>query len=139
MVPAAGGRAARGRHGRDPATAAVRSSRCGRRPAPAQAGRGHRLGADGRSGLLALAGAGAALWAYVEDQPVGYAGLLLGLASAITVWVLGHRQGVRERRGRQAALRHLADVQAARAAGAAVPELSPQLRRLLEQDGGTDA
>ncbi|MEY6563403.1 hypothetical protein AB8B12_00235 [Streptomyces sp. PGLac3x] len=94
---------------------------------------------DELGGLLALAGAGAAFWAYVEDQPVGYAGLVVGLASAITVWVLGHRQGVRKKRGRQAALRHLADVQAAQAAGAAVPALSPQLRRLLEADGGTDS
>ncbi|MFI1313847.1 hypothetical protein ACH4TS_27510 [Streptomyces albidoflavus] len=93
---------------------------------------------DELGGLLALAGAGAAFWAYVEDQPVGYAGLLLGLASAVTVWVLGHRQGVRKQRGRQAALRHLADLRAAQAAGAAVPELSPQLRRLLEEDDGTD-
>ncbi|MFD6042257.1 hypothetical protein ACFWG7_13120 [Streptomyces koyangensis] len=93
---------------------------------------------DELGGLLALAGAGAAVWAYVEDQPVGYAGLFLGLASAITVWVLGHRQGVRKKRGRQAALHHLADLRAAQAAGAAVPELSPQLRRLLEENAGTD-
>ncbi|MFC7468747.1 hypothetical protein ACFQVA_16160 [Actinomadura keratinilytica] len=86
-------------------------------------------------GLLALAGAGAAVWAYVEDQPVGYTGLVLGLASAIAVWVLGHRQGVRKERGREAALRHLADLRAAQAAGTAVPELSTQLRRLLEEDG----
>ncbi|MCU7705169.1 DUF5129 domain-containing protein [Streptomyces albidoflavus] len=90
---------------------------------------------DELGGLLALAGAGAAVWAYVEDQPVGYAGLVLGLASAIAVWVLGHLQGVRKERGREAALRHLADLRAAQAAGAAVPELSPQLRRLLEEDG----
>lgn len=94
---------------------------------------------DELGGLLALAGAGAAVWAYVEDQPVGYAGLFLGLASAITVWVLGHRQGVRKKRGRQAALHHLADLRAAQAAGAAVPELSPRLRRLLEENGGTNS
>ncbi|MFD5023999.1 hypothetical protein [Streptomyces sp. NPDC058373] len=89
--------------------------------------------------LLALAGGGAAMWAYFEDEPVGYAGLALGLAAAITVWVVGYRQGARKKRGRQAALRHLADVQAAQAAGAAVPELSPQLRKLLEKDDGSDA
>ncbi|WP_436737374.1 hypothetical protein [Streptomyces sp. BBFR102] len=94
----------------------------------------------GEVGLLsACAAAGAAMWAYLEDEPVGYAGLGLGVAVAITLWVVGYRQGVREKRGRQAALRYLADVRVAQAAGAPVPELSPQLAKLLGPSDGSDA
>ncbi|MBK3383775.1 hypothetical protein M3398_00435 [Streptomyces albidoflavus] len=94
----------------------------------------------GEVGLLAaFAGAGAAMWASIEDEPAGYAGLGLGVAVAITLWVVGYRQGVRKKRGREAALRYLADVQAAQAAGASVPELSPQLQKLLGPDDGSDA
>ncbi|MGW4377566.1 hypothetical protein ACWEJ7_28370 [Streptomyces albidoflavus] len=93
----------------------------------------------GEAGLLAaFAGAGAAMWASIEDEPVGYAGLGLGVAVAITLWVVGYRQGVHKKRGREAALRYLADVRAAQAAGASVPELSPQLSKLLSEQDGTD-
>ncbi|WP_179301388.1 hypothetical protein [Streptomyces albidoflavus] len=96
-------------------------------------------GWHGEVGLLsAFAGAGAAMWASIEDEPVGYAGLGLGVAVAITLWVVGYRQGVRKKRGREAALRYLADVRAAQAAGASIPELSPQLGKLLSEQDGTD-
>ncbi|WP_217140643.1 hypothetical protein [Streptomyces sp. AC627_RSS907] len=81
--------------------------------------------------LLILAGAGGAMWAATSAEPVGYGALVL-VPLALYVWMVGRRQGREKERLREAALAYVREVAAAQAAGAKVPELSPELRRLAE-------
>ncbi|MFI0980152.1 hypothetical protein ACH4SP_24500 [Streptomyces sp. NPDC021093] len=81
--------------------------------------------------LLLGAGGIAGVWAYADDQPFGYALIPVLVALGVLVWVAGHRQGVRHRALREAASRYVAEVTAAQRAGAEVPELSPELRKLI--------
>lgn len=86
--------------------------------------------------LLIAAGVGGILWAADSGNPAGYAAGVLGLAG-LAVWVRGIRRHRRAERLREAALAHLAEVRAAQRAGIAVAELSPPLRRLLDETAGT--
>ncbi|MDN3246219.1 hypothetical protein [Streptomyces sp. ZSW22] len=81
--------------------------------------------------LLILVGAGGAMWAATSAEPVGYGALLL-VPLAVYVWLVGRRQGREKERLREAALAYVQEVAAAQAAGAKVPELSPELRKLTE-------
>ncbi|MFF9272172.1 hypothetical protein [Streptomyces rochei] len=81
--------------------------------------------------LLFLAGGGGAMWAATSAEPVGYGALLL-VPLAGYVWLIGRRQGREKERLREAALAYVREVAAAQAAGAKVPELSPELRKLAE-------
>ncbi|MFC7826866.1 hypothetical protein [Streptomyces sp. NPDC057375] len=81
--------------------------------------------------LLVLAGAGGATWAATVGTGVGYAALLL-VPLAVWVWLAGRRQGREKEELREEALRYVKALEAAQAAGARVPELSPQLRALLD-------
>ncbi|MFB6551418.1 hypothetical protein [Streptomyces sp. NPDC056405] len=81
--------------------------------------------------LLILVGACGAMWAATSDEPGGYGALLL-LPLAVYVWLVGRRQGREKERLRAAALAYVQEVAAAQAAGAEVPELSPELRKLAD-------
>ncbi|MFG3248090.1 hypothetical protein [Streptomyces sp. NPDC048187] len=81
--------------------------------------------------LLLFAGAGGAFWAGTQGTPVGYAALLL-VPVALAVWLAGRRQGREKERLREEALQYVRALEEAQAAGAHVPELSPQLRALLD-------
>jgi hypothetical protein len=83
--------------------------------------------------LLVLAGAGGVLWAATQGTPVGYGALLL-VPVAILVWLAGRRQGREKEELRKEALEYVKALEAAQAAGARVPELSPQLRALVDGD-----
>jgi hypothetical protein len=80
--------------------------------------------------LLILAGVIGALWAWSETEPIGYGALAL-IPLAIVVWLIGSNQGGEKARLRAEATEYVKAVAAAQAAGAQVPELSPQLRKLL--------
>lgn len=69
-------------------------------------------------------------------MPVAVVGALLLVPLAVRVWVLGSRQGKEKARLRQEALAYVRTIAAAQAAGARVPELSPALRKLLEEEEG---
>ncbi|WP_328562073.1 hypothetical protein [Streptomyces coelicoflavus] len=81
--------------------------------------------------LLVLAGAGGVTWAVTVGTAVGYAALLL-VPVAVWVWLAGRRQGREKEELREEALQYVKALEAAQAAGARVPELSPQLRALLD-------
>ncbi|MEU1298542.1 MULTISPECIES: hypothetical protein [Streptomyces] len=81
--------------------------------------------------LLVLAAGGGAVWGATSDTPAGYAALVL-VPVAILVWLLGRRQGLERERLRAEALSYVRAVRSAQAAGARVPELSPALRKLLD-------
>lgn len=81
--------------------------------------------------LLVLAGGGGVTWAVTVGTGVGFAALLL-VPVAIWVWLAGRRQGREKEELREEALKYVKELQAAQAAGAHVPELSPQLRALLD-------
>jgi hypothetical protein len=83
--------------------------------------------------LAALIGAG---YAWAEGMPAGYVALAL-IPVAIWIWVAGSRQGAAKEALRQEALAYVRAVAVAQAAGARVPELSPVLRRLLDDDPQT--
>ncbi|MFC8345920.1 hypothetical protein [Streptomyces sp. NPDC057280] len=80
--------------------------------------------------LLIFAGAIGAGWAWQETEPLGY-GLLALIPLAVAVWLAGSRQGNEKTRLRAEATEYVRAVAAAQAAGAQVPELSPQLKKLL--------
>nr|WP_079083098.1 hypothetical protein [Streptomyces antibioticus] len=80
--------------------------------------------------LLIFAGAIGAGWAWQETEPLGYGALAL-VPLAIIVWLVGSRQGDEKTRLRAEATEYVRAIAAAQAAGAQVPELSPQLRKLL--------
>ncbi|MFH8704957.1 hypothetical protein [Streptomyces rubrogriseus] len=81
--------------------------------------------------LLVLAGVGGVTWAATVGTGVGYAALPL-VPVAIWVWLAGRRQGREKEELREQALKYVKELEAAQAAGARVPELSPQLRALLD-------
>ncbi|MEU8889126.1 hypothetical protein [Streptomyces sp. NPDC048442] len=81
--------------------------------------------------LLVAAGGIAGVWAYSDGQPFGYALIPVLVALGVLVWVAGRRQGVRHTALREAASKYVAEVTAAQRAGAPVPELSPELRKLI--------
>ncbi|MFC9463365.1 hypothetical protein [Streptomyces coelicoflavus] len=81
--------------------------------------------------LLFLAGAGGVTWAVTVGTAVGYAALLL-VPVAAWIWLAGRRQGREKEELREEALKYVTALEAAQAAGARVPELSPQLRALLD-------
>jgi len=80
--------------------------------------------------LLIFAGAIGAGWAWQETEPLGYGALAL-VPLAVIVWLVGSRQGDEKTRLRAEATEYVRAIAAAQAAGARVPELSPQLRKLL--------
>ncbi|WP_406443195.1 hypothetical protein OHB14_30015 [Streptomyces sp. NBC_01613] len=82
--------------------------------------------------LLVMAGAGGAIWAATSDAPIGYGALVL-VPLAILVWLAGSRQGKERTRLRAEAQAYVRTVAAAQSAGARVPELSPVLRKLLDE------
>jgi hypothetical protein len=83
--------------------------------------------------LLLLAGAGGVTWAVTVGTAVGYAALLL-VPLAIRVWLAGRRQGREKEELREEALKYIKALETAQATGARVPELSPQLRKLVDGD-----
>ncbi|PWI17439.1 hypothetical protein DI272_27215 [Streptomyces sp. Act143] len=80
--------------------------------------------------LLIIAGAVGAGWAWSETEPIGYGALAL-IPLAFIVWLIGRNQGSEKARLRAEATEYVRAVAAAQAAGAQVPELSPQLQKLL--------
>ncbi|MFI9718812.1 hypothetical protein ACIHFE_04025 [Streptomyces sp. NPDC052396] len=79
--------------------------------------------------LVIVAGAGA-VFAVAAHKPVAWAALLLA-PFGVWVWVLGHRFGQRQRELQSVAQEYVRQLMAAQAQGAQIPELSPQLSRLL--------
>lgn len=84
--------------------------------------------------LLLFGGVLGAAWGVSEDMPGAVVGALLLVPLAVRVWVLGSRQGREKERLRQEALAYVRTIARAQAAGARVPELSPVLRKLLEEE-----
>ncbi|MFJ3665772.1 hypothetical protein ACIPSE_04890 [Streptomyces sp. NPDC090106] len=80
--------------------------------------------------LLVIAGVIGAGWAWSETEPLGYGALAL-IPLAIVVWLIGSNQGGEKARLRAEATEYVKAITAAQAAGAQVPELSPQLQKLL--------
>ncbi|CCK28226.1 putative membrane protein [Streptomyces davaonensis JCM 4913] len=79
--------------------------------------------------LVALIGAG---WAWAEKVPVAY-GLLALIPLAIAIWLAGSRQGNKKQALREEAKAYVQALTAAQAAGARMPELSPELKKLLDE------
>jgi hypothetical protein len=84
--------------------------------------------------LLLFVGVGGVAWAFSEENPLGYLAAVLAVPLAITTWLAGARQGRERQRLREAAVEYVRALSAAQSAGAAVPELSPALRKLLEEE-----
>ncbi|WP_416973455.1 DUF3824 domain-containing protein [Streptomyces sp. 4F14] len=80
--------------------------------------------------IAALIGAAYGWW---QGVTLGYLALVL-LPLAVWVWLAGSRQGKEKERLRREALAYVETVARAQAAGAAVPELSPRLRKLLDEE-----
>ncbi|MFI1963519.1 hypothetical protein ACH429_05160 [Streptomyces pathocidini] len=78
------------------------------------------------------AGVGVTL-AAVRDQPEAYAALLFAPLAA-AVWITGYREGRRKRALEAEARAYVNELSAAQPTGAALPELSPQLRRLFDDN-----
>lgn len=85
--------------------------------------------------IFVLGGVGGTIWALTADQPLGFGALVL-LPLAVTIWLAGARQGRMKADLREDALAYVRELSAAQAAGAQLPELSPVLRKLLEEDAG---
>ncbi|MFE5599909.1 hypothetical protein ACFQ8O_12055 [Streptomyces coelicoflavus] len=83
--------------------------------------------------LLIFAGAIGTAWAYTDGSPVGYATVFL-VPVAVFIWLAGSRQGREKNALREEALKYIKALEEAQAAGAHVPELSPQLRALVDKD-----
>ncbi|MFD4261013.1 hypothetical protein ACFWR9_26155 [Streptomyces sp. NPDC058534] len=81
--------------------------------------------------LLILVGGGGAAYAATSSEPGAYAALIL-VPLALYVWLVGSRQGNEKERLRQEALTYVRAIAAAQAAGARVPELSFELRKLVD-------
>ncbi|MGW6907677.1 hypothetical protein [Streptomyces sp. NPDC054940] len=81
--------------------------------------------------LLVGAGAAGVGYAVVKDVPAAFAAVLL-VGLGIWTWLAGHRLGRRQRELADEARRYLDQLTSAQAAGAVVPELSPQLRKLFD-------
>ncbi|MFD0251895.1 hypothetical protein ACFVGX_13360 [Streptomyces sp. NPDC127113] len=82
--------------------------------------------------LLFLVGGGGAAYAATSSEPVGYGALVL-VPVALYVWLAGSRQGREKERLREEALAYVRAIAAAQAAGAQVPELSSELRKLVDE------
>ncbi|MGW8742969.1 hypothetical protein [Streptomyces sp. NPDC055794] len=82
--------------------------------------------------LLILLGGGGAAYAATSSEPVGYGALVL-VPVALYVWLVGSRQGSEKERLRQEALAYVRAIADAQAAGARVPELSSELRKLVDE------
>ncbi|MFI6013106.1 hypothetical protein ACIBAG_30545 [Streptomyces sp. NPDC051243] len=81
--------------------------------------------------ILVVAGAIGVAYAVAKDMPAAFAGALL-VPLGIWTWLAGHRLGKRQRELADEARRYVDQLTRAQAAGAIVPELSPQLRKLLD-------
>ncbi|MFE9704650.1 hypothetical protein [Streptomyces sp. NPDC005930] len=81
--------------------------------------------------LLMFAGVIGVACASTTDAPLGYGAACL-VPTAVAVWLAGRRQGREKERLREEALNYVKALETAQAAGARVPELSPQLRALLD-------
>ncbi|WP_404815684.1 hypothetical protein [Streptomyces thermolineatus] len=106
-------------------------------PKPAEVAEYERLASGGgwhdeAGWVLLAAGAVAVGWAVLEREPVGYAGVLLGVLG-VWVWLAGAARGRRERRLREHAVAYVRRLWEAQRAGAAVPELSAPLLELLRE------
>jgi len=83
--------------------------------------------------LLVVAGLAGGAYGWWEGVPLGYLALAL-VPLAIWVWMAGSRQGEEKARLREEALAYVETVAREQAAGAVVPELSPRLRKLLDEE-----
>ncbi|MFE1992823.1 hypothetical protein [Streptomyces parvulus] len=81
--------------------------------------------------VILLGGCGAA-YAVTSSEPGGYGALVL-VPLALYVWLVGRRQGREKERLREEALAYVRAIAAAQAAGARVPELSFELRKLVDE------
>ncbi|MEV0930372.1 hypothetical protein ACIBMX_24485 [Streptomyces phaeochromogenes] len=84
--------------------------------------------------LLLFVGIGGVAWAVSEGNALGHLAAVLAVPLAITTWLAGARQGRERQRLREAAVAYVQALSAAQSAGASVPELSPVLRKLLEEE-----
>ncbi|WP_344031415.1 hypothetical protein [Streptomyces luteireticuli] len=66
----------------------------------------------------------------VADKPLGWAALL-SVPLGVWAWIAGHRLGKRQRELEERAREYVRELAVARAQGAATPELSRQLNRLI--------
>ncbi|MDT0614231.1 hypothetical protein [Streptomyces lancefieldiae] len=82
--------------------------------------------------LLVLVGGGGALYASTASEPGAYAALIL-VPLALYVWLAGVRQYKEKERLREEALAYVRAIGAAQAAGTQVPELSFELRKLVDE------
>ncbi|MEU8824220.1 hypothetical protein [Streptomyces sp. NPDC048636] len=84
--------------------------------------------------LLLFAGGGGMLWAATNLDSLLPGVLALGVCTALAVWVwtTGAAQGRHKDALREQARRHVRALMAAQAAGSVIPELSPQLKALIE-------
>ncbi|MET8977539.1 hypothetical protein ABZX85_18150 [Streptomyces sp. NPDC004539] len=83
--------------------------------------------------LLVVAGLIGAGYGWWQGVTLGYLGLAL-VPLAVWIWLAGSRQGKEKERLRKEALAYVEAVARAQAAGAVVPELSPRLRKLLDEE-----
>ncbi|MFD0307555.1 hypothetical protein [Streptomyces sp. NPDC127119] len=88
--------------------------------------------------LLLLAAIGGAAWAYSETNPAGYLAAALATTLALTTWLAGANRGRERQRLRGAALEYVQSLTAAQSTGTPVPELSPPLRGLLEEEAARE-
>ncbi|WP_328495791.1 hypothetical protein OHS59_25930 [Streptomyces sp. NBC_00414] len=96
-------------------------------------------GRHGEAGcLLLFVGLGGVIWAFSETDPLGYVATALAVPLAIATWVAGARRGSERQRLRESAVEYVQALAAAQSAGATVPELSPVLRGLLEEEAAKD-
>ncbi|MFD3313016.1 hypothetical protein [Streptomyces sp. NPDC058694] len=84
--------------------------------------------------LLLFVGIGSVAWAVAEGNALGHLAAVLAVPLAITTWLAGARQGRERQRLREAAVAYVQALSAAQSAGANIPELSPVLRKLLEEE-----
>ncbi|WP_432587879.1 hypothetical protein ABVG11_21670 [Streptomyces sp. HD1123-B1] len=84
--------------------------------------------------LLLFAGGGAMLWAATELDSLlpGVLGLGICTALAVWVWTTGAAQGRHKDALREQARAYVRALKTAQAAGSVIPELSPQLRALID-------
>ncbi|QKW08466.1 hypothetical protein HUT18_20940 [Streptomyces sp. NA04227] len=92
-------------------------------------------GWQGQLGCLVLLSAILpAVWASSEGEPVGYAGSAALLVIAAVIAVVADRANSAKQELREAALSYARAVSAAQQAGVRVPQLSPELQKLLDED-----
>lgn len=81
--------------------------------------------------ILILAGGAGVGYGFVKDMPAAFAAVVL-VGFGVWAWLAGHRLGKRQRELGAEARRYVEQLTRAQAVGAVVPELSPQLRKLLD-------